>query len=513
MSSPNDEADIRADIQQLHRLGYAQELLRRMNGFSNYAISLSIICILAGGLTSFAQGFNTVGGAAVGLGWPLVWLFSLVVAATMGQVASAFPTAGGLYHWASILGGRGWGWATAWFNLAGLVTVLAAINLGTFRFVFDALSSQFRLDAPPPATVFALQVGGVVLITFSQALFNHLGIRVTTLLTDFSGWWILVVAAVLTVALLVCAPTFEPVRLVTFANYSGLPAGPEPIFPRQDNLPWLFLLGFLLPAYTLTGFDASAHTAEETVQASVNVPRGIVRSVLVSGLAGWIMLMAIVLAMPSLDEAAAQGASAAVWTMQQVLPSWLAVPLFIGIGAAQYLCGLATVTSASRMTFAFARDGGLPFSATLRGVSPVYRTPVAAVWTVAGAAVLFTVWTPVYATIAAVCTLFLYISYVLPTALGLLAYGRSWTTMGPWDIGVWYRPLAFLGVLGCGLLLVIGVQPPNDKALGIIGGAVVLLAVCWFGSERRRFQGPPQGVLDGQRQAQITAAERAVGQA
>ena len=510
--TPSDSDDVCADIQQLHRLGYAQELLRGMSGFSNYAISLSIICILAGGLTSFAQGFNAVGGAAVGIGWPLVCLFSLTVAATMGQVASAFPTAGGLYHWASILGGKGWGWATAWFNLAGLVTVLAAINLGTFQFVFNALSAQFGMEAPTPGAMLALQTGGLVLITFSQALFNHLGIRITTLLTDFSGWWILVVAAVLTGALLLFAPSFEPARLVTFTNYSGLPAS-EPIYPQQDNLVGLFLLSFLLPAYTLTGFDASAHTAEETVHAGLNVPRGIVRSVLVSGVAGWIMLMALVLAIPDMDAAAEQGGSSVILTMAQVLPGWLAVTLFVGIGVAQYLCGLATVTSASRMTFAFARDGGLPFSATLRAVSPVYRTPVAAVWTVAVAAVLFTVYTPVYGTVAAVCTLFLYISYVLPTALGLLAYGRTWTTMGPWDVGRWYRPLAVVCVLGCGLLIAVGMQPPNDKAVWIIGGAIVLLAAVWFGGERRRFQGPPQGVLDGKRQAEIEAAEKAVGQA
>ena len=84
-------------------MGYKQELSRRMSGFSNYAISLSIICILAGAITSFQVGFGSVGGAAIGFGWPVSCLFSLVVAATMAQVASAFPTAGGLYHWASIL--------------------------------------------------------------------------------------------------------------------------------------------------------------------------------------------------------------------------------------------------------------------------------------------------------------------------------------------------------------------------------------------------------------------------
>src|SRR5436190_4449982 len=134
-----DSPDPSDDVQTLHKLGYAQELARVLGGFSNFAISLSIICILAGGITSFHVGYCGVGGASIGLGWPLVCLFSLAVAATMAQIASAFPTAGGLYHWASILGGKGWGWATAWFNLAGLIFVLAAVNAGCFQYVFGSL--------------------------------------------------------------------------------------------------------------------------------------------------------------------------------------------------------------------------------------------------------------------------------------------------------------------------------------------------------------------------------------
>jgi amino acid transporter len=84
------------DDEHLRTLGYEQQLHRRMSGFANYALSLSIICILAGGVTSFSQGFCAVGGAAIGIGWPLWTLLALAVAATMGQVASAFPTAGGL---------------------------------------------------------------------------------------------------------------------------------------------------------------------------------------------------------------------------------------------------------------------------------------------------------------------------------------------------------------------------------------------------------------------------------
>jgi amino acid transporter len=498
MSDPTEEAKTLAeDVATLRQLGYAQELHRGMSAFSNFAISLSIICILAGGVTSFHVGFCAVGGAAIGLGWPLLCLFSLTVALTMGQVASAFPTAGGLYHWASILGGRGWGWATAWFNLAGLVTVLAAINVGAYQFAASALGkyADFDLNKLSAIEQVVLQTAAMVLLTASQALFNHRGIRLTTRLTDFSGYWILIVSVALAVALLAGASSFEPRRLVTFENFSGLPEGERPVWPGTENVAWLFLLGLLLPAYTLTGFDASAHTAEETIGAAANVPRGIVRSVLVSGAFGWLFLCAVVLAAPDLRQAAAQGDGAFLAIMDAVLSPWLAVPLYAGIALAQYLCGLATVTSASRMLFAFARDGGVPFSAALRQVSATYRTPPLAIWTVAVVAVAFTVYTPVYVTISVVATLFLYLSYVLPTALGLFAYGRSWTRMGPWDLGRWYRPLAVVCVVGCVLLVLLGMQPPNERAVWTVGGSVVVLALAWLLHQRKSFRGPPTGVL------------------
>ena len=495
------------DARALNRLGYTQELRRGMSAFSNYAISLSIICILAGGITSFQIGYSSVGGAAIGVGWPLSCVFSLAVALTMGQVASAFPTAGGLYHWASILGGRGWGWITAWFNLAGLVTVLAAINVGAYQFTAGALGPRFGFDpaAMSAGKALAVQTVVVVLVTASQALVNHLGIRATTLLTDFSGYWILFVSVALTAAMLWFAPHLGWRNLVTFTNYSG-PRGGD-VWPATGSLSWLFLLGFLLPAYTVTGFDASAHTAEETIGASVNVPRGIVRSVLISGLFGWLMLAAIVLAIPDTDAAAAHGGGAFAWIVGAVVPTWAAVLLYAGIAAAQYLCGLATVTSASRMAYAFARDGGLPGSRVLRRVSPRFRTPAAAIWAAAALSIAFTVYPPVYSTITAVCVIFLYISYVIPTALGVVAYGRTWTATGPWSIGRLYRPLALVTVGFCGLLIVVGVQPPNDEALGIVAGSAVVLAAGWFGLERRRFAGPPGEIMSADRRAVAATQE------
>lgn len=482
-----DAASISDDERTLAAMGYSQQLARRMHGFSNFAMSLSIICILAGGVTSFHLGFCGVGGAAIGIGWPLVCMFSLLVAMTMAEVASAFPTAGGLYHWATILGGRGWGWTTAWFNLVGLVTVLAAVNVGAVQFFVSA----FRGGEPLAPLE---QTAAVLAITASQAIINHLGIRLTSALTDLSGYWILLVSSALAASLLIYATGFDFSRLVTFSNHSGLPAA-SPVWPTTGSVGWLFALGFLLPAYTITGFDASAHAAEETIAASYHVPRGIVRSVLVSGLFGWAMLAAVVLAMPDVDQAAEQGERAFLWTLTSVLPARGASLLGAGIFVAQYLCGLATVTSASRMMYAFARDRGLPGSRTLASVSPRFKTPVAAIWTVAIAAVLFTLYTPVYSTISVVCTIFLYISYVVPTALGFFAYGRSWKRRGPWHLGVWYRPAALASSLGCAGLIVIGVQPPNELALYVVLAAIVGLSLLWWIRARHVFPGPPSAIL------------------
>ena len=350
------------------------------------------------------------------------------------------------------------------------------------------------------------QALGVGLITFSQAVINHLGIGATARLTDFSGYWILLVAAALTACLLAFAPGLDPSRLVTFENFSGTAGGGR--LAGDEELALLFALGALLPAYTITGFDASAHAAEETKSAAESVPRGIVRSVLVSGVAGWILLCVVVLAAPNLPAAAAQGEGAFLAIMNGVLPRPLVVALVAAIVLAQYLCGLATVTSASRMAFAFARDGGLPFSHAVRWVCPRRRSPAVAIWMVAIASILFTIHTPVYATITAVCTIFLYLSYVVPTALGAWAYGRTWTAMGPWDLGRLYRPLAVLSVAGCVVLIIVGMQPPNERSIWVVGGAALVLAAAWFGIARHRFPGPPQAALDEVRSGVISRVPR-----
>lgn len=475
----------------LEKLGYQQELLRRMGGFSNYAVSLSIICILAGGITSFHLAFCATGGAGVVLGWLFMSLITLGFASTMGQLASAFPTAGGLYHWATILGGRGWGWITAWFNLMGLMTILAAINVGTFEFCWGTIGTLTEIRLPIEHLSY-WQLGAVFVITSTQAALNHRSIHAVTLLTDLSGYLILLFSLALTISLLVYAPGYEWQRLITLTNYSGFPSESEAVWPRSESLLWMFGLGLLLPAYTITGYDASAHTSEETVDPGRVVPRSILQAVLVSSLFGWFMLIAIVLAIPNMDDAAHEGRNVVYWTISKVLPKPTAIVICIGIFIAQYICGLAAMTSTSRMMYAFARDGGLPASDWLKWVCKTSRTPVLAIWTVAVFSFLFTIFAPVYSTMTTTSVIFLYISYLLPTYLGLRTYGKSWTAMGPWTLGWAYRPLSVLCVVGGGAVIVIGVQPPNGIAFWITLFTSLLLAAIWLLYSRRTFIGPPK---------------------
>jgi amino acid transporter len=512
VTTGTDAADISDDVRVLHSMGYAQELRRGMSVFSNFAISFSIICILAGGITSFQLGFAAVGGAAIGFGWPLAAAFALIVAASMAQIASAYPTAGGLYHWASILGGRGWGWVTAWLNLVGLIFVVASVNVGVWQLALNLLGPLVGLD--PSKFGVPAQIVAVILITATQALFNHIGIKVTSRLTDFSGYLIFAVAAVLTVALLATAHSIDIGRLFTFSNFTGsnFPGDPaNVVWPGKVSTLVAFGLALLLPAYTITGFDASAHTSEETVNAQHSVPKGMLNAVFWSALFGFIMVAAFVLAMPSVPEGAKQGANVFTWLMSQsTMPAALKDVLFVGIVIANYLCGLAGLTSTSRMVFAFSRDGGLPASHYLRKVSHRFRTPAHAVWVSAVLAVLVTLYTPAFATLAAGCAVFLYLSYASPVIAGLFAEGKSWTKFGPFTLGTWSKPFAAITGIGALGLLLLGIQPPNDGLVTYCIGFAALLAIGWFAIARKRFPGPPIGNRIQQIQAELVAEERAI---
>jgi amino acid transporter len=217
--------------------------------------------------------------------------------------------------------------------------------------------------------------------------------------------------------------------------------------------------------------------------------------------------------MPSLNEAAGQGANVFYWLIgNSAMPSYLRGLISIGIVFSNYLCALAGLTSLSRMTYAFARDGGLPGSNALKTVSQVYRTPVVAIWVGALLTVIGTLYAPAFTVLAAGCAVFLYLSYAMPIAAGLLQEGKTWTHKGPFNLGIWSRPVAVLAIVGGLILAWVGFQPPNEKVLYVGVALAVVMVVIWFAFERRRFEGPPTGERILARQAEIAAIEERLRQ-
>ncbi len=544
-----DNTNLTEDEKVLHSMGYAQELSRRMGPFQSFAISFSIICIISGGLASFPIALSTLGPWMATIGWVIGGIIALIVAASLGQIASAYPTAGSLYHWSSILGGRFWGWLTAYINLLGLLFVIPAVNVilyGFIRDLFFAGMLGWDVSTWTNTTMFMW----VAAITAAQCLLNQYGIKLTTMLTDFSGYLILAITALLTLLLFSKAPSFSLSDAFASANTTGEVGGN--VAPAAG---WFLalLMGLLYPLFTITGFDASAHTSEETVDAQNTVHKGMLTSVFWSLVAGFIMALAMVMALPAIYTTLAADPNqttiakdvmdrlAAIpggpkpadmaflgWssfiTLFNVLiaPSFLGKICALGIIIANFFCALSAVTSTSRMIYAFARDGGLP--SFLASVSPTYRTPQAAIW-FTGILTFILVWitTPLGAFVALStgCAVYLYMSYAMPVLAGLFAEGNTWTTFGKFRLGGLSKLFAVitgLSVLGAiigGHYLVpsVGEFGKEGFAPGLwyyTIGYIGILSLIWALFEGKRFKGPPIGDEIKRRQAEIAAKEAAL---
>lgn len=470
------------DKQVLHKMGYAQELSRRMSGFSNFAISFSIICILAGGISAFPAAFNALGSGGAFLIWLVGGVLALSVAFGMGQIASSFPTAGGLYHWSSHLGGKLWGWMTAWLNLIGLICVVSSVDVLLYTVFFKDLLLGTALGMDVSGFGYWHQFFFMAVVLTTQSLLNHYGIDLTTKLTDFSGYMILALTVILIVVLFAFSPVaLDFSRLFNFQNVTGDAGGGVVPF-RTESIAFAFLLGLSYVCYTITGFDASAHTSEETQDAQVNVPKGMWTAVFWSWVFGLVAVAAYVLTMPSLEEAHAAGWSSFfyMWSASR-MPSWLSILLAVGLVIVNYICALAGLTSTSRMMYAFSRDDGIPyFSKTLSHVSTQYRTPTYAIWVSAGLALLSTVYAPYYLVLAVACAVFLYLSMVMPVAAGLLAEGSAkWKEKGPFNLGGLSKPNAVLAIIFGVTLAISGFFPPNEKVFYFTLIFVVALLGLW----------------------------------
>ncbi len=511
--SRNDEL-IAQDIKRLHGMGYAQELFRTMGGFSNFAISFTIISVLSGCLTLFYTGITTSGFAAGSIGWPLVTVFVVIVALGMAELASAYPTAGGLYYWASKLGGPGWGWFTGWFNLIGQVAVTAGIDYGLAVSVDVLLNAWFpsfpatlgSVLAIDPATQWTtLAIYAVVLVL--HAVLNIFGVRIVARLNDISVWWHIVGVLLIGVGVVIAALASQQFGGTNFAhhiaaqplNSAGTLFNADPKFNATGFPIWYaFLLGLLLAQYTYTGYDASAHMTEETVGAATRAPWGVVMSVVVSAFAGYIVLMGLLAAAPPDLTKAAGYINPVLYILESRLGFVLGTLFFAVAVGAQFFCGMSSITTNSRMIYAFSRDGAVPFSNLWHHLDSG-RTPRNAIILAAVAAFVLAIPTvfnfAAYVAITSIAVIGLYISYVLPILLRLMA--RDFQP-GPWHLGTWSRPIGIISVLWVVFISVLFMLPTITPITAVtfnytpvvVLGTLVILVVWWMVSVRHWFKGP-----------------------
>ena len=507
-----------ADEQRLAELGYKQELRRGWSSFSNFAISFSIISVVAGCFTSYSQAFNSGGPIAISIGWPVISCLILCVAFSMSELASAMPTAGGIYYWASKLGGPGWGWFTGWFNLIGLVCVVASVDYAAATFLQTLLSMfsvGFIMHSGTSSAALHYNAHMIfyifLVLLVVHGLINVFSSHLVSLFNGVSVWWHVVGVAVI-VLILVIAPSHH-------ASLSYVFGHTQSNWGFSHHMYWFYVLpvGFLLTMYTITGYDASAHVSEETHGASEAAAKGVWRSVFYSAVIGWILLLAITFAVQDNHAVTvAGGGSLAIITSALGSTTAKLVVLISTVG--QLFCGMACVTSASRMTFAFSRDGAIPGHRLWRQLSR-HKTPTWAVLFVAVMAAIVTV--PAYfpnhsgipvafLAVVSICVIGLYIAYSIPVFLRWRM--RDAFQAGPWTLGRkyrWINPIAFTWVALCVIIFCLPTTPQgvyfkhgfqwsavNYAPLVTLGvmGAVTLWYVL---SARKTFRGPVRTVDDG----------------
>jgi len=536
------DQQLQQDIKDLHGLGYAQELFRTMGGFSNFAISFSIISILTGAVILYDYGLAWAGTAAVMIGWPLITVFVLAIAASMAELASAYPTAGGLYYWASKMKNKNWGWWTAWLNLIGQFAIVAGIDYAAAGFINIAILDHLTGGSFNTTEIIhgvlngQLVTMGVILAI--QLALNIAGINLVALLNQVSVWWhIGIVAAVVVLIFLTGKPdqsglslgAIQPLDVAGGWNnnlgFTNLVYGPASTYP----VILAFFFSLLLANWTYTGYDASAHVAEETVGARMSSAWGVFLSVAVSAVVGYIFLVALTTHLPNLSTlfpatldstttpASSQyyfGGGIAVVAILEYNLGNIGDVLAAGIAVAMWFCGLASLAAAGRMLYAFSRDDGIPASGWLKRVSTRYRTPANSLVAVAVVSWLFTVAAFIVGTgtaiviITAISTIFLYAAYGLVIYLG--ATTSEWQTHRVWSLGRWSKPVAYVAVFWVIVLMVLFSFPTSGNiSWPFMAGTVLLLLVYYFGWARAHFQGPKVMGAD----AELTDIEREFEQA
>jgi len=498
------------DERHLARLGYNQELQRSWSGFNNFAISFSIISILAGCFTSFGLGWNNGGPAAIAWGWPILAAFIMLIGFCMSELVSAYPTSGGIYWWAAKLGGPKAGFYTGLLNLIGLIAILASVAYGSATFLDLTLGtlSESWLAGYSLKRVFAM----FLIILIVVAVINIFSSHLLAVINNISVWWHVAGAATV-IAILFLVPEHHASVGDVFAktiNNSGMFGG------ATSGIGWLLLvlpISAILTQYTITGYDASAHLSEETKSAANAAAKGIWRSIFYSAIGGWILLLSFLFAVQDSDGVSAAGGGVASIFNQALSSRWAAAVLFIST-AGQLFCTTACQTSASRMLFAFSRDRAVPGHQLWSAVNS-RRVPANAVIVTAAIAAIITLpalvpvdinGAPVpiaFFAVVSIGVVGLYLAFAVPIYYRWKA-GDSFAA-GSWNLGSRYKWMAPLALAEIIVTSIVAMFP---TALGgvpwgpsfewkfvnytpiVVFGVLFLLWLYWHLSVKKWFTGP-----------------------
>ncbi|KAI0153159.1 amino acid/polyamine transporter I [Xylariaceae sp. FL1272] len=489
------------DEDRLAQFGYKQELKRDWGLAHNFGVSFSIISVITGITTLFSFGLNTGGPAVMSIGWIIVSFFTLMVAIAMAEIVSAIPTSGGPYFWSAMMAPPKYSavaaWITGWFNLLGQVAVTTGISFGLAGLI-ATIATVKNPDYEPTAPK---TIGIYAAVLVSHGLVNTFGVHVLKYLNNVSIILHSAGITALAIAVLAKAPKHQPGSFVFGYYNDGTGVDGAEGWSIRASPAYVAVCGSLLTQYTLTGFDASAHLSEETKNAAWAASIGVISSVGFSALFGLLVLLSFLF---SIQDFQATLDSIYGQPILQILVDIFgedgALVLFTLIIVCVWHCGLFSMTSNSRMMFAFARDGGIhPF---FHKVDERFASPIRAVWLAAtlsfilalpslGSSVAFSAAT-------SIATIGLYISYGIPILLGLIWHKSFVAMKGPFNLGALSRVVALIAVAWILTITVIFVlptaNPVNSQTLNYTVVAVGIIAIgamsAWILWARKWFVGP-----------------------
>ncbi|MFM0287181.1 amino acid permease [Paraburkholderia megapolitana] len=474
----------RQDVDLLEKFGYKQELSRGMSGFCNFAMSFMAIGLFWALGANLQQGLGTAGAFGITVTWLIGGALAYATAASLGEISSAIPTAGGLYHWSSVLGGRAWGWSTAWINLIGYVFSAGGTSVA-FYLLFNQLILGGLLHVNTSHWGYWQQVTGVTIIMSSWAVLNHVGVRALSWCVRMGAYVTFIGAVALTGVMLYNIHLANFAHLLSFTNNTGDAGGG--VVPHTESALLTFGYALLLPMWIVTSYDAAAHVSEETVDAARAVPKAMRHSVILSVAMGAGLLVLFYLAMSDPVAVARKGGDGFSMLFEQIqAPALLKNGIIISLTISAYICGASILTGLSRAVYSFARDEGLPkyFSR----VSSRFCTPVTGIWAGALAGIAVTLYSSAFNALVAGTALFYQLAYGM--AIGAAFFARN-RTYGPYRLGVLSKLYGAVAIVGGIFIIWVGLQPPTDILVHYFVCFFIIMAVAWFGLERKRFPGPP----------------------